>query len=313
MTLVTKASVALLALSATLGFRAAAQDLRITIPRHSQLTPVQRLNREGVDAVRKHDYEKAEGLFYKAYLFDPSDPFTLNNLGYIAELQGQLPRAEKFYTLAGEQGTNATISRSNAKQLQGKPMMDALNNIKDTDMQVNRMNVDAIELLHENRCFEANRLLQHALALEPKNVFTLNNMGVASESVGDFEDALGYYQNAARTESKEPVVVTLDAQWRGKPVSEMAEASAKRLKKHMKELDTDQARAAVLNMRGVWAANQNDWSGARDFFMQAYKLDPYSAFSLNNAGYVAERDGDLETAQFFYARARRAQNAGAKI
>jgi hypothetical protein len=47
------------------------------LPRRSQLTPVQRLNREGVEAVKKHDYEKAERLFYKAYLYDPADPFTL--------------------------------------------------------------------------------------------------------------------------------------------------------------------------------------------------------------------------------------------
>src|SRR5665213_1071654 len=67
-----------------------ARDLRITIPRPSKLTPVQRLNRAGVDAVVKHQYEKAEGLFYKAYLYDPADPFTLNNLGYISELRGQL-------------------------------------------------------------------------------------------------------------------------------------------------------------------------------------------------------------------------------
>ena len=58
-----------------------AGDLKITIPKHSKLTPVQRLNREGVEAVRKHNYKKAEQLFYKAYLFDPDDAFTLNNLG----------------------------------------------------------------------------------------------------------------------------------------------------------------------------------------------------------------------------------------
>jgi tetratricopeptide (TPR) repeat protein len=70
-----------------------AKDLKITIPRHSELTPVQRLNRDGVEAVQKKQYEKAEALFLKAYLYDPSDPFTLNNLGYISELQGELDRA----------------------------------------------------------------------------------------------------------------------------------------------------------------------------------------------------------------------------
>jgi hypothetical protein len=53
---------------------AIAGDLRITIPKRSQLTPVQRLNREGVEAIKKNHFDKAKALFYKAYLFDPGDP-----------------------------------------------------------------------------------------------------------------------------------------------------------------------------------------------------------------------------------------------
>jgi len=60
--------------------------LRISMPKRSKPTPVQALNRDGVKAVEKRDYAKAKKLFYKAYLLDPDDPFTLNNLGYIAEL-----------------------------------------------------------------------------------------------------------------------------------------------------------------------------------------------------------------------------------
>src|SRR5882724_9607362 len=89
-----------------------ARDLRITIPKRSEMTPVQRLNREGVEAIQKRNYEKAESLFLKAYLYDPADPFTLNNLGYIAELQGQLERALNFYQSAAKQGSGASIDRS---------------------------------------------------------------------------------------------------------------------------------------------------------------------------------------------------------
>src|SRR5205823_9212799 len=55
----------------------AGAQLRITLPKRSKPTPVQKLNREGVNAVNKHDYEKAKKLFYKAYLIDPNDPLTL--------------------------------------------------------------------------------------------------------------------------------------------------------------------------------------------------------------------------------------------
>jgi Flp pilus assembly protein TadD len=289
------------------------QNLRITIPLHSEPTPVQRLNREGVDAVSKQKYEKAEGLFYKAYLYDPTDPFTLNNLGYVSELRGQVERAENFYKLATEQGSYATIDRSNAKQLKGKPMMDALGTLKNLPMRVNRINVLGMDLLLRDRPFEAEALFKEALALDPNNPFTLNNLGVAAEATGDLENALKYYDQAAASQSMERVVVTLKRSSRGKPVSEMAAGSAQDLRRRMQTMNANHIRAAMLAVRGVFAINQNEWSEARKDFVEAYLLDPQSAFALNNRGYVAERDGDLETAMSFYARALKADDADARV
>src|SRR5579863_1753130 len=169
----------------------------INVPLRSKFTPVQRLNREGVEAVKKLQYEKAEQLFYKAYLYDPADPFTLNNLGYVAEIQGQLDRAHKFYRLAAEQGSDASIDVSNAKELKGKPMKSALVDLNDATMRMNRMNLDAMRLLSQDRGFEAIAMLKQTLALDPQNPFTLNNLGVASEAVGDLQGAYRYYYAAA--------------------------------------------------------------------------------------------------------------------
>ena len=290
-----------------------AKDLEIKIPRRSEMTPVQRLNREGVEAVQKRQYEKAEGLFLKAYLYDPGDPFTLNNLGYISELQGDLDRALRFYKLAAQQGSTASIDRSNAKQLEGKPIEYALNGLSDGPMRVNHINVEAVALLSENRTSEADSLLQRAVAMDPHNAFTLNNLGVARESVGDYEGALRYFDQAAQLHSSEPVVVTLDRTWRGKSVSNMAAESARKLEQRLQNTDSAQAQAALLTVRGVSATNRNDWQAARRDFLKAYSLDPNSAFSLNNLGYVSERDGDLETANFFYMKARQADDANARI
>lgn len=310
------AKIRLIALIAT--FAAAcpsgwARDFRITIPRHSELTPVQRLNREGVAAINKHQYEKAEGLFYKAYLYDASDPFTLNNLGYISELQGKVSRAQKFYAMAAEQDSTAIIALSNSKPLQGKPMTYALSSVKNVPMQVNRMNVEAIQLLSQDRNSEADDILRRALALQPDNAFTINNLGVAEEATGNFEDALKDYDQAAASNSKEPAVVTLDYAWRGKPVSEMAAASAKRLRARIQNIDSAEARSNMLSYRGVAALNRNDWTAAQRDFLRAYSVDPNNAFALNNRGYVAEKEGDLETAQFFYSQAQKAGDANATI
>jgi Flp pilus assembly protein TadD len=291
----------------------ARDTLKITIPKRSELTPVQRLNREGVAAVEKHQYDKAESLFYKAYLYDPADPFTLNNLGYISELQGQLDRANKFYARASEQSCSATIDKSNAKNLEGKPMEYAFKILHDVPMRVNRMNVDAITLLAQDRGFEAIALLREALALDPQNSFTQNNLGVAHEAIGDYDHALKYYSSAVEGHSLEPVVVTLDRSWRGRSVSNMAAESARRLEARIQKMDSAEAHAVLLTLRGVTATNKNDWPEARQDFMQAYSLDPSSAFSLNNRGYVAEMDGDLESAQFFYDKARKADDSNVRV
>jgi Flp pilus assembly protein TadD len=155
---------------------------------------VQRLNREGVEAVKKHQYEKAAGaFFYKAYLYDPADPFTLNNLGYISELQGELDRAKKFYALASEQGSNANIDRSNAKQVGRKADAGRLPEPPGRPMRVNRMNVDAMNFCRRSGT-EAVALLRQTTLLDPQNPFTLNNLGVAYEAIGDYDSALKYYR-----------------------------------------------------------------------------------------------------------------------
>jgi Flp pilus assembly protein TadD len=306
---------AIFAVAAVLGLHTlwARDGFRINLPRRTRLTPVQRLNRDGVDAIKKHDYDKAGVLFYKAYLYDPTDPFTLNNLGYVSELQGQMDRARRFYDLASKQSSNANIDVSNAKGLEGKPMRSALSGLDDVPMRINRMNMDAMQLLKDNRGFDATGVLNAALRLDPKNPFTLNNLGVAHESIGDFDNALRFYDQSANENSSEPVVVTLNEDWRGRPVSKMAGESAKRLQRHLHDMDPAEARSIVFTIRGVAAVNQNDWATARQNFLKAYALNPHSAFSLNNCGYVAERDGDLETAQFFYEKARKADDSGARV
>jgi Flp pilus assembly protein TadD len=156
-------------------------------------------------------------------------------------------------------------------------------------------------------------LLQRALALDQRNPFTLNNLGVVKEMEGDFEGALRDYQAAADLHSGELVVVTQDGAWRGKPVSEMSADVAKKLSRRMNTLENSQEKAGLLNRRGVSAINRNDRESAGQDFLQAYALDPSSAFSLNNLGYLAEIDGDLETAQVFYEKARLAQRANVRV
>jgi Flp pilus assembly protein TadD len=305
--------VSLFAVGSGLGPQSAlAGDIKLTIPKRSKLTPVQRLNRDGVEAVRKHNNAKAEELFYKAYLLDPDDAFTLNNLGYVSELQGQIDRAQRFYTLATEQSSEAVIDRASTRRVEGRPMKEALA-VTDQPLQVNHANVEAVRLLSQGRATEADSLLQDALKRDPTNIFTLNNLGVAKEMEGETQDALRYYDQGAGARSDATAVVTVDHSWRGRPVSEMAGASAKALRQRLDRANDVSEQVAELNLRGVSAVNRNDLRAADADFRKAYALDPNSAFTLNNIGYVAELEGDRETAEFFYSRAQQAGGATATV
>ena len=294
------------------GPQARAGDIKITLPKRSHLTPVQRLNQEGVEAIRKHSFEKAETFFYKAYLLDPDDPFTLNNLGYISELQGQVDRAQRFYTLAGQVATDAAIDKASSRRLEGRSLKEALA-IPDTPLEINHDNVEAVRLLSQGRGPEADLLLQKALNTDPKNVFTLNNLGVAKEMEGESQEALKFYDSAAALNSDAAAMVTLNKAWRGKPVAEMAAQNARSLRTHMETQMTRELQSAELNTRGVSAINRNELQAAQQDFLKAYALDPNNAFANNNIGYLSEIEGDRETAEFFYDRAQTLAGANTPV
>src|SRR5689334_20273635 len=127
--------------------QALGQGLRITIPKHSEPTPVQKLNGEGVKALKQHHLETAQRLFYRAYLIDPDDPFTLNNLGYISELQGKIERAQRYYELAAKENNSETvIAAATERKLQGKKLSQVTGSYSSLDLRVNRGNIQAMAL-----------------------------------------------------------------------------------------------------------------------------------------------------------------------
>ena len=296
------------------GSLAFGQSLRIKLPKRSSPTPVQKLNQDGVKALKQHKLDKAEKLFYRAYLIDPDDPFTLNNLGYISELRGKVDRALRYYELAAkENNSETTIAAATAKDLEGHRFSEVTRAYGSLELRVNHGNLQAMTLLAQGRNQEAEDVLQETLKLAPRNPFTLNNLGFAMEGQGDLESALRYYSKASFTHSSDAVVVALDEHWRGKPISEVAAGNAASVRTRLTSEQSAQDKAARLNVEGVAALNHNQQEKALGFFQQAYKLDPYSAFSLNNMGYLEEAFHDPETANEFYTRARGAGDSGAPV
>src|SRR5437870_13152395 len=95
--------------TATLVPAARGGDIHITLPKRSDPTPVQKLNQDGVKEIQKHHLDRAQRIFYKAYLMDPDDPFTLKNLGYISELQCKVERVQRYYELASKENNSETV------------------------------------------------------------------------------------------------------------------------------------------------------------------------------------------------------------
>jgi Flp pilus assembly protein TadD len=289
------------------------QEKHLPLPKRSSYTPVQQLNHDGVKALEKHNLSKAKKLFYQAYLIDPNDPFTLNNLGYAAELEGDLDRAQRYYDQAAVNTSEAVVNRSTDKEAEGKVVAKVAGRAGQSTMQVNQLNRQAVQLLNHDRAPEADLVLQRALKLDPKNAFTLNNMGFAKEKEGELEEAIQFYMRASGTRSREPVVVTSNDDWRGKPISEIAQQNAVKTQHNLVHNNDVEAQVARLNLRGVSAMNRNDRKTARQDFQKAYKLDPGNSFTINNMGFLAELDGDKETAQTYYRQAQSAERARAKV
>jgi Flp pilus assembly protein TadD len=292
---------------------ALASDLRVPIPGKSISTPSQKLNREGVAELKHGHQKKAKQLFYKAYLLDPDDPFTLNNLGYVAELDGDADRALRYYALAARDHTDALIDQSSEADLKGKPLNEAFQQVRNSDQEISRLNERAIVMLQQGHVFEARNLLQSALPRHPQDPFLLNNLGFAMEAVGDLQGALRCYSAAASMHSTQRVIVTPRLKWRGRPISQVAEANAAAVSEQIARGEGVEAATARLNLRGVAALNDNNPSAAREFFRQAYQRDAQNAFTLNNLGYVAELAGDRESAEMYYEAARTGRDANAKV
>jgi Flp pilus assembly protein TadD len=245
---------------------------------------------------------------------DPDDPFTLNNLGYISELQGKVERAQRYYELAAKENNSETvIAEATERKLKGQKLSQVTGSYANLDLQVNHGNIQAMVLLQQGRSQEAEDVLRKTLKLNPKNPFTLNNLGYAMEAQGDFEAALRYYNDASITHSSEPIIVAIDSHWRGKPISDIAFRNEQAVRERLKAEGSPQARAARLNLQGVSALNHNEPQKAEDFFRQAYRLDPQNAFSMNNMGFLAEVYGDEETAADFYSHARHGDQAGTAV
>jgi len=88
-----------------------------------------RLNLRGVAALNDNDPAGARAFFLQAYQRDAQNAFTLNNLGYISELQGDWESAESYYEASRSgRDANARVSYSTRKEAEGEKIDSLANN-----------------------------------------------------------------------------------------------------------------------------------------------------------------------------------------
>src|SRR5437016_5802171 len=159
-------------------------------------------------------------------------------------------------------------------------------------LQINRGNVEAMSLMQQGRIQEADVVLQRTLAVDPRNPFTLNNLGYAMEAEGNLEKAVQYYSQAANLHSSQNIIVALDRRWRGKSISDVASGNAKAVRRRLESEEGAMDEGARLSVQGVSALNRIDPNPACQYIRDTYPLEPKSAFTLNNIGYIAQLEGD---------------------
>src|SRR4029077_7796393 len=113
-------------------------------------------------------------------------------------------RAQRYYDQAQANTSEAVIDRSTAEEVQGKTVASVAGHTAEGPMKVNELNSEALGLLNRDRAPEADVVLQQALKIDPKNPFTLKNMGYAKEKEGEIEEAIRYYARSAARGSREP-------------------------------------------------------------------------------------------------------------
>src|SRR5262249_24216829 len=158
--------------------------------------------------------------------------------------------AERYYSLAQAQGSDAIVYKSTERAAVGKPVDQIAGTAADSKMQVNRINVAAIGMLQKDQAPEADLVLQKALKLDPANPFTLNNLGYAREKEGELEPAYKFYSEAAAQHSDTPIVVSMRQQWRGKAISDVAQSNANKVRNLMEREQSVSDKVARLNTRG---------------------------------------------------------------
>src|SRR5258708_28220975 len=168
------------------------------------------VNHDNVEAVRLLSQGRdpeADILLQKALKDNPQSIFTLNNMGVAKEMGGESEAALRYYDSAAAAQSDAAAVVTLNRTWRGKPVTEmAAQNAKNLrsrleaqrtpEERVAELNIRGVSDINRNDLAAAEQAFRNAYALDPNNVFALNNIGYLSEVEGDRETAQFFYQRA---------------------------------------------------------------------------------------------------------------------
>ena len=82
------------------------------------------LTRDAVLAYRTGDVDKFKSNMKEAHEIDPEDPYVLNNMGFIYEMEGKKAEALSHYKEAAQKAGNRTVDVSQVREQEGRQLKD---------------------------------------------------------------------------------------------------------------------------------------------------------------------------------------------
>ncbi|HUS19057.1 MAG TPA: tetratricopeptide repeat protein, partial [Terriglobales bacterium] len=206
---------------------------------HNETGPLQvnRLNVEAISLLQKDRAIEAEGVLLKALDLQPNNAFTLNNLGFAREKQGELESALSYYVRAANAGSEESVIIAPNKDWRGKSITkiaernvakvrELLETEQSVEAKVARLNLRGVSALNKNNRVAARGFFQEAIKLDPNNAFSLNNMGYVSELDNDRESANYFYAKAKNADGNgESVGMATRRAAEGRPVGAVADSN----------------------------------------------------------------------------------------
>jgi Flp pilus assembly protein TadD len=105
------------------------------------------LSLQGVAAINRNDWQDADQKFRAAYSLDPNNAFSLNNIGYVAEMTGDPETAQLFYQKARQaQAANARVDLATRQSAEGMKLFEVSDN---NDQRVAAKIVEEAQTRHQ--------------------------------------------------------------------------------------------------------------------------------------------------------------------